>query len=391
MTPNREQRIAIPLCRRLQRLRYTLLPIACFGASVVLAGWLWQRQGQLPNGVGEVEVVRMDVATGTDGLLEPLPHGQWSLFDRVEANEVLARLDDRAVRLEMATLEADLVRLRSELTAAAEQIEVDESERTSDHERESRRLAWQIEEHRLDVLDRRAAIETDRIAEMRLNEQLAYLEPLQSQDAVSIMEVTDLKFQRDEVHRRIEENERCLVEAKNQLDRSLESCRKYPEQRSTHADRLLKPVEAAITVGERQMDELRQRIDGLEIRAPISGVICAVHSWPGQNLRAGDPVVTLAADQGRYIISYVRQEQRIRPEVGMPVWIRVRDKGNRLVRCTVERVGPQVEPVPEHQQRDPKVQEWGQPVCIEPPANAELRPGELVDVRFDVWYTPNSG
>lgn len=93
----------------------------------------------------------------------------------------------------------------------------------------------------------------------------------------------------------------------------------------------------------------------------------------------------------RIPIPLCRRLQRIRPEVGMPVWIRVRDKDNRLVRCTVERVGPQVEPAPAHQQRDPKVREWGQPICIQPPAHAEFRPGELVDVRFDVWYTPNSG
>ena len=40
--------------------------------------------------------------------------------------------------------------------------------------------------------------ETDRIEEMRLNGQLAYLEPLRSQDAVSVMEITDLRLQRDE-------------------------------------------------------------------------------------------------------------------------------------------------------------------------------------------------
>jgi hypothetical protein len=61
-----------------------------------------------PNAVGEVEAVRIDVAAGTDGTLMPVAHGRWVLFDRVEANQVLARLNDRPVQAEMTTLAAEL-------------------------------------------------------------------------------------------------------------------------------------------------------------------------------------------------------------------------------------------------------------------------------------------
>ena len=391
MTSVRKEHIPVPLSRRLQRLRYSLLPLASFCACTLLTGWLWQRQGQLPNGVGEVEAVRIDVATGMDGTLRRLPRGQWTLFDRVEANEVLARLDDRAVQAEMTTLKGELAQVRCELAAAAEQIEIDDSQRVHEYQRESRRLAWQHEQHRLDVLDRHAAIETDRIEEMRLSEQLAHLEPLQSQEAVSTMEVVDMRLQRDEVRKRIEQNERCLAEAKTQLEQSKVALQEYPDLRTTQAAKLMEPLKAAIAVAECRMDELHVKIDGLEIRAPISGTICAIHAWPGQSIRSGDPLVTVAAEQGRYIVSYVRQEQRISPEVGTQVWLRVRGANGRLVRSVVQRIGPQVEPVPLHQQRDPKVQEWGLPVCIQAPEELDLRPGQLIDVRFDTWHVSNSG
>ncbi len=391
MTSDPRRPIPIPWTRRLQRLRRTVLPVASFAGCIVLTGWLWQRQGLLPNSVGEVEAVRIDIAAGTDGIMVPLSRGQWTLFERVEANELLARLDDRFVRAEMATLKAELAQLRGDLAAAAEQIELDEAQRRLDHRRESRRLTWQTEQLRLDVLDRRASIEADRIEEMRLNQQLVLLEPLQSQDAVSIMEVTDLRLQRDEVRKQIEENERGLAESQAQLERSLASLQEYPQPRTAQTARLLEPLQAAIAVGERKIDQMQVQIDGLEIRAPISGTICQIHCWPGQSLRAGDPVVTVAADQGRYIISYVRQEQRVRPEVGMPVWVRVHGSGGGLVRTAVERIGPQVEPLPVHLQRDPKIEEWGLPVCIRPPANLELCPGQLIDVRFDPWLLSNRG
>ena len=114
MTLSQERNIRVPVTRRLQRLRYTILPMASFCTCVLLTAWLWQRQGQMPNGVGEVEAVRIDVAIGADGTLTPLPRGQWTLFDRVEANEVIARLDDRAVRAEMTTLKAEMAHVRGE-------------------------------------------------------------------------------------------------------------------------------------------------------------------------------------------------------------------------------------------------------------------------------------
>lgn len=382
MTLSRADYIPTPWARKLQRMRGTVLPTASFFGCVLLVSLLWQRQGQFPNAVGEVEAVRIDVAAGTDGILAPMPRGQWTLFDRVEANTVLARLDDRPVRAEMATLRAELAQLHGELSAAAERIELDQSGREHDHQREWRRLAWQAQQHRLDVLDRRALIEVDRVEEMRLERELAFLEPLLARSVITEMEVVDQRLRRDEVRKRIEQNELTLAEAKKQLDYTSALLSDYPAMRTASVARLLGPVEAAITVGERRLDELQVRIDGLQIRAPIGGTVCAIHAWPGQNLSAGDPVITVAADQARYIVSYVRQEQRVQPQVGMPVMVRVRGSSGRLVESVVERIGPQVEPVPLHQQRDPNVPEWGLPVCIQPPAQLRLRPGELIDITF---------
>jgi hypothetical protein len=50
----------------------------------------------------------------------------------------------------------------------------------------------------------------------------------------------------------------------------------------------------------------------------------------------------------------------------------------------VERIGPQIELVPEHQRALHEVNtwEWGLPVWIRVPQEGEFRPGELVDLRF---------
>src|SRR5262245_28087571 len=92
--PN-EDRIPVPWSRWWRRFRIGTLPLLTFGASVVATLWLWERQGVVPNAVGEIEAVRVDIASGVDGQLVPPPQGRWTLFDEVEATQIVAQLDGK--------------------------------------------------------------------------------------------------------------------------------------------------------------------------------------------------------------------------------------------------------------------------------------------------------
>jgi multidrug resistance efflux pump len=375
-------RIPIPAAQRFRYFRYVVMPFVSFAVCVLLTAYLWQRESQLPQTVGEVEAVRIDIAAGADGTLSPLYRSHWTLFDRVEAGEVVARVDERPVQAQMKTLYAELTQLRKELIATEEQIALDQVDREHDQRRETFRLAWQIQRHRLDVLDRKALIETDRVELMRLEERVRFLERMRGDNVVSALELVEEQLRRDRVKQSVAENEKAKAEAEEQRRRAVERLQEYPDARQPQADKLLGPFEAAITVQEARMAELQVQIDGLQIRAPISGTIVAVFAWPGQNVLQGDPVLTLAAERGRYVVGYLRQAQRIRPAVGNPVDVRPRVPGARPVSAVVGRVGPQVELIPPHQRRDPRVLEWGLPVRITLPDGLAVRPGELVDIRF---------
>jgi multidrug resistance efflux pump len=374
--------IPIPLSTRVRRFRYTVLPVLSFALCMLATLWIWRSQTQRAQTLGEVEAVRIDVAAASDGTLKALPQPHWTLFDRVEAKQVIARIDERPVQAQMNTLRADLKRLFSEVTAAEERFSFEQIERRQDHQRELHRLAWQIQRHRLDLLDRKALIETDRVELMRLEERLSYLNQLQGKEMVSELDLVDAKLQRDTILKRVEENEKAWAEAEQQRKWAIERMKEYEAARSADVQKLIAPFEAAIAVQEARLDELRVQIDALQVCAPFSGTIAMIHAWPGQNVRMGDPIVTLAADHGRYIVSYVRQAQRLRPTVGTPVDIRPRLPGAKPVTAVVGRVGPQMELIPPHQRRDPAVLEWGLPVRIDLPAGLAVKPGELVDVRF---------
>jgi multidrug resistance efflux pump len=117
-----------------------------------------------------------------------------------------------------------------------------------------------------------------------------------------------------------------------------------------------------------------------DLIAGMSGQIVAVHHRPGHAVTAGEAILTIASDHGRSITTYVRAEQRLSPEAGMPVEIRLRSDISQSFAASVQRIGPQYEPVPPAQLRDRKSEEWGLPVVISIPPDVSLKPGELVYV-----------
>lgn len=383
--------IRTPWPQRWRRFRHGVLPWVSFAACLVLTWWMWQHQAEVANAVGEVEAIRIDVAVGSDGLLLPLPGRQWKLLDRVESDQLLACLDDRPVQARLKTLRSELARLGKEVEAAEDRFALDHADRERDHQQEAVRLAWQAERYRLEVLDRKVLIEADRIDLKRRESELEYLERVGTRAGLSQLEIGEQRMRRDEAAARLAESEAALAEAKRLWQGAVDALGRYPRLEAPATQRLLAPLEAAITTQESLISETQLEIDSLEVRAPISGTICAINCWPGQRVREGDPIVTLAADQGRFIVSYVRQEQQFQPRPGAPVAVRLRLPGARPVDAVVDQVGPQVELVPAHHRRDPTVVEWGQPVRIVPPPELPLRPGELVDVTFRTWPSGEAG
>lgn len=379
---NNSKRIPIPWPRRWRRFRYSVVPGVFFFCSLGLMIWLWQREHLLPNAVGEVEAVRLDVAAATDGVLVPVSRGHWSLFETVDAHDVIARLDDRLVKTGLEVLQKELTCLRSELQASLAKEQAAEFDRRQNHLRELARLSWQMESSRLDVLDRQVQVETDRIELKRLQFRLEYLESMYKKLMISEMDYQDEKMLRDQVEKRLADNTRTLEQAQQQEQEARERVRNLPEFQKLELEPLMAPLRDAVDAQQARIKQLQLQSENLEIRAPISGTICAIYRWPGQTIRAGDPIMTIAADNARYIVSYIRQEQIIRPQPGATVLVKAREPKAETLASTVEQIGPQVELIPLHQRRNLQLPEWGIPIRIAMPKNLAIKPGELVDVSF---------
>lgn len=383
--------IPIPWKQHWRRFRFATLPWLGFGVLTAAALWTWRHQGVQPHTLGEVEAVRVDLAAGNNGILAPLASGPWTVFDVVESNQVVAQLDDRPIRAQLLTLTEELGRLHKELDAAGMKLTVSEADRARVHVTDLERLHLELEQHRLSVLDRQAQHELNRLELQRYSTRVDCLQPMYERKLISDLEMKNEQTLRDEAAKRFAEGAQALHEAEAQQVLAEGRLEQFPGLLAADVAKELAPVAAAAEVQRARIRELDIEIQRLTIRAPFRGLICTIHHWPGENVRVGDPIVTLAADRGRFIVAYVRQEQRLRPEVGMAVDVRSRVGLSQPQSTIVERVGPQVEPIPLHQCRNPKMPEWGLPVRIALPAEFTGRPGELLQVTFKTLAPANGG
>ena len=373
-------RIRTPWVHQWRRVRYQLLPVLMFGGAVVVSIWLWGRHFGLPLTVGEVQAVRVDAVAPVDGLLVKVPDWMPDLFGSVSAGQVVARLDSQAATTTLARMQSDLARLRVSLAGFVIDTTLSGDATQQARLREAGSLARDIESLRLGIVVREGQIETDKAEVARLVERIKAAQELVAKGLDSGLTLRDLQMQRDVVQTRLEATRKALDEAKVQKTSSEERLGKFTATEVADAEKMLAPIREAVLAQEQLLQDVKRQIQSLDVRAPFAGTITAIHAWAGQNVRAGTPILTIAATQGQCIVSFVRQEQRVVPEVGMTVDVRVRSMPRRSSPSKIDKVGPQVEPIPAHHLRDPRVPEWGLPVRIVIPGDMALRPGELVDV-----------
>ncbi len=374
-------RVPTPWRLRLQRMRHSALPIVCFGMCFAAAVWLWQRQMPQAVLVGEADVVRLDVGAPADGLLIAF-RSPWTLYEAVQAQQVIARFDDTAARFELEAAKLEVERLHKELEVARAETLMAENDRRINRMGEWLRAVWESESRRLDVLDRTLALEIAKVELQRRQARLEYLQSLLDSGAANQMQYSDELLLHDKLQRQVADAATALTETRSQHDAAREQLAGFPPLEEAPIQTVLAPLQAAAVAQEARVKQIEYQIPGLEIRSPMDGVIAAIHRWPGQTVRQGEPILTIATGESRYIVSYIRQEQQLHPEVGAGVEIRPRRIGSSPWRAVIDKIGPQVELIPEHQRRDPKLLEWGRPIRILLPRELPAVPGELFDVRF---------
>lgn len=386
MTADRRSTIKTPWKIRVRRFMHGWpLQVLTFVALIVTIAFLWQRQGKVPNSVGRATATRVNVSAAAEGKLLPmyeLSDGQWSEFDRVYKGQVVARLDDSRLQADLATITQETEALRAQLAQAELEINTDRTRADHDQMEVATELAREVERYRLDILDRLSELEQDRLILQRLETQLELAEHARSSGMLNRASFRQLQDQRKVQAKLVATHSSAYRQAQENHRAALKRLQSQPEVHHAEIQTVLAPLRAAIGAAEARVEHMHAQIAALEIRSPISGTIAAVHCYPGQGIRTGEWVVTIAADEAQHIIAYVRPDQQIRPVEGSSVGVRLRMPASAMVMTNATQVGSQWEPMPEELLRDPNRPELALPVKVAIPPELELRPGELVDIVF---------
>lgn len=399
----KKPRIRTPIGQWWRRVRYQYVPFLTFLGSVALVLYLWQRQLAAPNAVGEVFALRMDATAPAEGKLLPLPGEQLQLLDFVEKGQVLARIDEGPLLLEISELQVALKTLEAEIPATIEGERMDQIDRElqlqgqrMDLESEQRRIAERIEQLRLEEVEQEAAALVFRVTYEVQNAKALRLEELSRDKLLDLrgsIEAFDAQTSRDEAKQGLDGAQRIIDEIKKQrqeLTSKLAGAKAIGDAPKVNLEAYLKPQRDAIEAHRAHIELMSKQLEMLSVLAPVSGTVTTIWARPGQSVPMGAPIATIAAHSTDYIVSYIRQEQPLQPIVGMQVDVQPRRQLREKFLARVERIGPQIELMPEHQRalHDTNQLEWGLPVWISVPEGAKVRPGELVDLRFHASVRP---
>jgi multidrug resistance efflux pump len=390
------QKIPVPWEQRWRAIRYRTVPIVVFLLAAAVTAYLWNRQLTVTQIVGEVHAGKVDVAVQYDGILLEEPYHTWKLYDRVEKDDVLAQLDEGPTLALIATVRAELEQAKGELAAAQEEFYTTLDDREFERSSEARRLANEVETRRLAIADRKALLIAAEMELKRQQERYNVVEQAQrkskSGPLISDIDAIEIQRLRDVAQETVRGHKGYIAQAERELKFAVERLGQQTPTVKADINRVLDPLRGTIAYQQARIDELEVLRKALVIRAPISGLIVPttltnnapnqpILAIPGQQVRAGTVLFTIAAEKPEYIVSYVRPSQRLRPTVGMAVAVRPTNT-NQIYHSLVDKIGPQVELIPPHQLRDQRVMEWGLPVRIPVPATLNVRPGELVNLKF---------
>lgn len=377
------KKVPTPFSQRLRHWRFRYVPLVVWLGAVVAAAYLFHQEQRTQAPItGFVETREAVIGPLNDGVLQLL---EVDLFDEVAQGAVVARMDDSMLLAELETARAELARIRLEPDALRARIRFEDRQREGDHLTRLREYLLEEEEARLDLLDRKAALEVARVELRRLEILLERQRQLLEQEIIDPTTYEEVLYAKEGVETRIRENRANLESAREVLQRA-SARREAQEERTVDGHREVEewiaPLAEAVRVQQTRLAELARRQEHLLLRAPIGGRVTAVSARPGQTVLAGVPILTISSPKPERIVAFVHEGMLDQVTVGSRVEVQTRRKPRQVLETTIARVGGTVDEFPPRLQPHPLFPQWGLSILIEDLPTDALYPGELLDIRL---------
>lgn len=363
-------RIPSPPGTAFREFRVRFLPAIAFAA--VLSGTVvtWQSYVAPSNWVGEVETVRSVVSNSQPGRLAELAVGH---LQQVAAGDVLARVlaaDAELVDAQVSLTRARMMFLREGVDARVRQ--------------QNNRVNFT--QLKLDWLDQKVELASQRA---RLNQlEAEVVRAKKAIDGVSIGGAPATPFGSVADLQLAEANYAAALAETTEREKLVQEIEATmgqlaPDEIKLNED-IPQALRSAVAVQEQELKMLEARLAPVALLAPIDGVVSVVHRRGGENVLAGEPIVTISALRGDRVVAFLRQPLNEEPTTNTVVEVRSRSLNRTFGQGRVVAIGSQMEPIlPEllPGKSTPNVLEYGLPVLVSLPPEVTARPGEIVDLR----------
>ena len=425
--------IPVPWPHRIRHLLSNQLQGWLFALSVIAVLALWFRQSPRVIVTGKVEMVRVVVPASRDGMLE-ITDPPLARFDRViQGVTPVAHIDVTEALLTMQSLTAERERLQAELTSERERLRQEQLK----WQWQSDQQQWQLEQRKLDRrrvgLAIRKTVDKFSAYVNELKHSKRVLAVKRQENAAEIrkaeIEIRALTEDRKRLERSIamrmtpadrlveldqrlklqeaglqsaSQLEQLITSQFNQLENlTLESTKRLEEaihqsdgletgNQSVGAtsnpalpleiQTILQPYVKAIAEQDARIRVVANQITSNQIVAPASGTIAMVHQPAGTYVKSGDPIVTIASDQRRWIVAYLNAEEHAKVRPNASVQISTASPETFVASSSVAVRANHFESVPAELRRDLGSPQWGVPIKVPLPAGVDVVPGQTVQL-----------
>lgn len=356
--------IPTPWSLRWREFQVRFLPFLVFATTAVAVVVLWTRHAAGPCMVGQAEGNLVTVSSTRTGMLTQL---RVERFKEVLAGAPVADVivaDPRYVESSLAVIRAE-----AELIKAGMDPLVG---------RDRNRL--QYEQLRLRILEHKLELAAAKVQLQYAEAELGRVRQLFETSGTNVVsqQMYDIALRdRDSLKARIEVEEQLVMELESGLQGLVTA--QAGDAGSSGEDTL----RAAIKVQEELLEQTAAELSPVTLVAPISGQVAMIYRRSGENIVAGEPLITIVSPPER-IVAYIPQTSHFEATPGMKVLVRSRAPKRLAGIGSVVEVGPMVERMPTNLVFSLRTfgtaLEFGTPVLVSLPPGLNVRHGEIVDL-----------
>jgi multidrug resistance efflux pump len=337
-------------------IRQRVLPPLVFLGLVGVTVWLWGSVASTPTLLGVGEGIKANVCSPQAGLVTEFKVQPYQLVKEGDPIVVFQPQDPR-LRLDVLQAEIALARLRQEPSQAEQN-------------------AMNYQRVRVEFLRLKAELAVARVNLKQAQNQVDRNLPLYKEKVLS-EELYDLSVQaRDAFNAEVAEKDAAVKDMEQRLEelRGLGDPGAVPP--NTESDRLLARLAESWETNQ---------LGPITLVAPVSGMVMPMGKQPGEFAVEGEPLVGIQSVRSERVVAYLRQPYPLDPEVGMKVRVTTRGPQRVEFLSSVSHVGAQVEVITNALAfvRQGALVDVGLPIVLELPPQSRIRPGEMVDLRFE--------